>query len=665
MAAPDPMAEMRAAFFVECEELLEGLQAGLDRLATGEAGEAGVHGLFRAVHSIKGGAGAFGLSGLVAFAHQFEGLLAALRGGQIALSPGLLALLFRAADHLADLVSLSRRGEALPEERTAALLAEMAPLAGAETEAAGPDFAPLPLALDLPPGATPRRWQITFRPRAALFAHGHEPAALLRALAELGRLETRCCLEDLPPLAELDPEEPHLSWEITLEGPATEAEVAAPFDFVEDLCTLIIRPLAAEPPEAPVQAPPPPAPAEAPTLVRVDLGRVERLMNLVGELVINQAMLGQSLARLPLSPHGDTMKGLEEFQRLTRDIQDSVMMIRAQPIRPLFQRMARTLREACAALGKEARLETRGEMTEVDRTVIDRLTEPLTHMVRNALDHGIEPPEGRRAAGKPAQGRITLSAAHRAGRVVIEVSDDGAGIDRAAVLARARAAGLVPPGATPGPAEIERLLFLPGFSTAEALSDLSGRGVGMDVVASAIGSLGGRLSLSSTPSQGTAIRLSLPLTLAVMEGMVVEVAGETVVLPLTQVSESLALAPSDLAELAPGRALVRRQGSLLPLADLGALLGYRAPLATGGGGVALLTGGEDQPRRALLVDRILDQRQVVIKGLDESFARAPGVAAATILGDGSIALILDPGDLPPAPGPGPAPARPPAEACPA
>lgn len=321
------------------------------------------------------------------------------------------------------------------------------------------------------------------------------------------------------------------------------------------------------------------------------------------------------------------------------------MMIRAQPVKPLFQRMSRIVREASAAVGKDVRLNTEGEGTEVDKTVIERLADPLTHMIRNAVDHGLEKPEDRVAAGKASQGIVTLSAAHRSGRVIIEVSDDGGGINRPKVQQIATEKGLIPADAVLSDGEIDNLLFLPGFSTASSVSDLSGRGVGMDVVKTSIQALGGRISIASTPGSGTIFSISLPLTLAVLDGMVVNVADETLVVPLSVVAETLTIRQDSIDEIDPETTVVRVRGGFVPLLDLGLELGYRAKLKSLVGAVALLIVQEDGCRAALVVDEIQDQRQVVIKGLDDSFCRAPGIAAATILGDGQIALIIDPSDI--------------------
>ncbi|MDF1728643.1 MAG: chemotaxis protein CheA [Sulfitobacter sp.] len=690
----DPMAEIRASFFVECEELLEALQDGL-QLIEQEAHDAEtINVVFRAVHSIKGGAGAFGLDGLVRFAHSYETALDQVRSGQMQAGAQEIKIFFQAADHLSDLVRYSREGADLPEDATNKLLSALGELLG--EDAAGPhglqpepeiDFQPQALALDfdlsglegdaalpgleglppLPALDRQKRFEVTFAPQAALFDTGNEPALLLRNLAELGEMETRCDLASLPDLAALSPEQPFMKWQITLKTVAEKDEILSIFEFVEGLCTLDVRELPEtevappRPPEAPPQVEPEkvavptqppahPAPdrataAAAKSVVRVDIDRIERLVNLVGELVINQAMLSQSLERSGLSPHSDAMGGLEEFQRLTRDIQDSVMMIRAQPVKSLFQRMSRIVREASGSVDKQVRLVCLGETTEVDKTVIERLADPLTHMIRNAVDHGLETAEARRTAGKPAEGRVTLSAAHRSGRVVIEVSDDGAGINRTRVQQIAVEKGLIPADVVLGDTEIDNLLFMPGFSTASTVSALSGRGVGMDVVRTAIQALGGRITINSTPGEGTIFTISLPLTMAILDGMVIEVAEETLVLPLNIVVETLALEDGEVQMVRPGHYVARVRGEFVPLFDLGAALGYRPPKTAFADTVVLLIAQEQGERTALLIDNILDQRQVVIKGLDDSSYRAPGVAAATILGDGQIALILDPADI--------------------
>ncbi len=704
MSATDPMAEIRAAFFVECEELLEALNDGLAAMQDGGADEETVNTVFRAVHSIKGGAGAFGLDGLVRFAHGYETALDALRAGRLATDTAMLGLFFEAADVLADLTAAARDGLDPPTNREE-VLRRLDALTGSDAapqpEPAAAAFQPMALDLtDLAPAddsgreplaaatSPPEGFRLRFTPWRGLYESGNETLHILRALGDLGDITARCDASALPPLEGLDPAEAFLRWTIELRGPAGEGAVREIFDFVDGLCDLEIVPLEGgttdgsaaaagtgaagaaqalhaetsagadtpgnlagpEPQGQPASKPagtgarPLAANHPRPT-VRVDLERVDRLVNLVGELVINQAMLSQSIAEAGLNAITEVTSGLEEFMRLTRDVQDSVMMIRAQPVKPLFQRMSRIAREAAPLVGKEVRFLTEGETTEVDRTVIERLADPLTHMVRNAVDHGIEAPEARIAAGKAAQGSVRLSASHRGGRVVIEIADDGAGIDRARVLEKARGRGLVEREAQLSDGEIDNLLFLPGFSTAPAISDLSGRGVGMDVVRTAIQALGGRIAIASRPGEGTSFTISLPLTLAVLDGMVVQVAGQTLVVPLSAIVETLALGEADIRHVGAAARVVPVRGSFVPLIDLGTELGFRADGAASANAIVLLIAHEDGSRAAFVIDRILDQRQVVIKGLQDSYGRIPGVAAATILGDGQIALILDPVDI--------------------
>ena len=719
----DPMAEIRASFFVECEELLESLQDALNIIDEGAHDNETINIVFRAVHSIKGGAGAFGLTALVNFAHRYETVMDEVRSGKMEVTNEATKLFFQAADLLQDHVRTARDGGEEPagsEEVLSALEALMGGPKAVEEEAEEvADFVPMGLSLDLDLGgdgpdagdaATAAEgaideepaWRIRLQPQPGLYASGNEAFHILRALQGLGETEVDCDTSALPALADLDPETPALAWTVTLRGDVDEAQIREVFDFVEDVCTIEIErlqaagaapalpglptlpdlpdlpdlsslpaagpdedaaPAAALPPQAeparpaaetapaPTPTPQPPAAAKAAggetasATVRVDLDRIDRLVNLVGELVINQAMLAQSVAEAGLPPNSSVMTGLEAFMMLTRDIQDSVMMIRAQPVKPLFQRMARIVREASAAVDKEVRLKTEGEATEVDKTVIERLADPLTHMIRNAVDHGLETSEKRVAAGKPAEGVITLSAQHRSGRVVIEVKDDGGGINRAKVLEKAVAKGLVPEDAQLSDTEIDNLLFLPGFSTAAEVSNLSGRGVGMDVVKSAITALGGRITITSEAGVGTTFSISLPLTLAVLDGMVVHVAGETLVVPLSAIVETATLMEEGIRSLGPNTNVIHIRGGFVPLYDLGAELGYREPKQSYVGDIVLLTTQEDGSRAALVVDAINEQRQVVIKGLQQSYGHIPGVAAATILGDGQIALILDPPDL--------------------
>jgi two-component system chemotaxis sensor kinase CheA len=689
----DTMAAIKQTFFQECEEQLSELEDGLLAIEREEGDAETINAVFRAVHSIKGGAGAFGLDELVRFAHTFETTLDLMRSNELEITPGLVKLMLRAADGLADLVRFSRDGGVIDETRIAQLNGELArasegeaapppPLADDTVEEPAPDengFVPIRfsledlVAVDLGDGlggsASPLR--VSFRPKPELYAKANEALVLLREVRRLGQARVQCDISGVPLLTDLDPEGAYLSWTIELDVPVDEGAVRELFEFVAFDCDLdIVRdppaeasapapevprpsaPSAVVVPIAPQREPATPtetvvksgAPQAAPaqqTTIRVDLDRVDRLIDLVGELVINQSMLAQRVAEAGVARLSDVAMGLDDLEHLTREIQDSVMAIRAQPVRPIFQRMSRLVREVADMTGKSVRLVTEGENCEVDKTVIERLADPLTHMIRNAIDHGLEKPEDRISAGKPEQGVVRMTAAHRSGRVIIEVSDDGAGINRARVRDIALRKGLIEETATLSDSEIDDLIFHPGFSTADSISDVSGRGVGMDVVKRSIQALGGRISIASKPGAGTVFTLSLPLTLAVLDGMVVTVAGQTLVVPLTAIVETLQPKPQDVHGLGQNSQVIAIRGTFVPLIDIGRALAFREEEADPLNSVAIMVETENRSQSALLVDGIVGQQQVVIKSLETNYGHAFGVAAATILGDGRVAVILD------------------------
>ena len=705
----DTMASIKQTFFQECDEQLSELETGLLSMEEGDHDSETINAVFRAVHSVKGGAGAFMLTELVRFAHVFEGALDHMRAGRMLPTPDTLKTMLRAADVLADLVKAARDGSAIDEPRRDAIAEEIAAMAAAcvpastapapAPNAGGPvddeadefGFVPLKVELsdfddlfDLPPTTT--RYRVKFAPRPELYAKANETALLIRELRRVGKLDITCHAGNLPLLADIDPEGAYFSWTIDVETEQSEAAIREVFEFAEWDCDLSVEasPVAAALPpldEAPVPdvaaslalpgvelaispaaAIEPHAPANdlsatdatradkasadkaatpAQATIRVDLDRVDRLIDLVGELVINQAMLAQRVIEAGVARASAVTVGLDELEQLTREIQDSVMAIRAQPVKSVFQRMPRLVREVAAMTGKTVRLVMEGEGTEVDKTVIERLADPLTHMIRNAIDHGLESSEKRLAAGKPEEGQVRLCALHRSGRIVIEVSDDGGGINRARVKAIAVEKGLIAPDIALSDEETDNLIFLPGFSTATVVSDISGRGVGMDVVKRSIQALGGRISISSRPGFGSTFTMSLPLTLAVLDGMVVTVGDQTLVVPLTAIVETLQPKPGTVHGFGGDARVVAIRDSFIPLVDVGKVLAFRTDLGDPATGIVILVEAEGGTRSALLVDAIQGQRQVVIKSLEANYGHVPGIAAATILGDGRVALILD------------------------
>ncbi|RFC65368.1 chemotaxis protein CheA [Fulvimarina endophytica] len=737
------MEEIRQTFFEECAEQLDELETGLLAIQDGSADSETVNAVFRAVHSVKGGAGAFNLDTLVGFAHTFESVLDLVRSDRLETSEQVVSVLLRSSDVLADLVTAARdetahNAAAVAEVSMAleALLGDTSSGSGssAEDELDGlmGDFGFEPVQVSLDDLIGPQgdnRFRILFKPNRDLYARANESMVLIREVLSLGSGEVVCDMSRLPDLDALDSEEAYLSWGITLETNASRGAIEEIFEFVDEECELTIEdlnetedepasedvdrevsellamlsagasdgsnsdddetdfdfasvgmgietdpepeedfdepgfaaPAAIETKHEPVAAPAARKPVEAEagpkdageagddkkagappsTTIRVDLERVDRLIDLVGELVIHQVMLSQSAQKAGINSSSEVILGFEDLEMLTRQIQDSVMAIRAQAVKSVFQKLPRLVREVCAATGKDVRLTTEGEYTEVDKTVIERLSDPLTHMIRNAIDHGIESPEDRIKAGKPPVGNICVSAAHRSGRIVIEISDDGAGIDRQRVRAIAVNKGLIPAGANLSDDEIDNLIFLPGFSTREKASELSGRGVGMDVVKRSIQALGGRVSISSQLGKGSTFVLSLPLTLAVLDGMIVSTGDNTLVLPLTAVLETLKPNSGDIREVLDGASVIRVRERFIPVIDVARQLGFTTTPSDAREGVIVLVESETGAGQALLFDAIQGQRQVVIKSLEANYGRIEGVSAATILGDGRVALILD------------------------
>ena len=695
-------------FFLESEEGLQQLESCFASCRDGTDDAETINTIFRAVHSIKGGAGAFGHEHLQAFSHHYEGVLDQLRSGVLTMTPALLDILLAAFDTLTDHVAAAKGERSTPDDK--AVLAALASAGNAPKAAPEPtpEPEPAPVAasadnfdalLDLlepsapasapqddfdallnllTPAAAPSAapcWHVKIRPGEGAFANGGEPLLLLRELVRMGGSNVTLDRTDLPPIEELEVERSYLGWSLEMPGEVGKDDIEAVFEFVDgwqlemthqaapepaDLSTPVPQDVASaiEPEPAPVAAPSAvPAPAAAPeppvakpvapvgesastaaaasATIRVELDKLDRLVNLVGELVITQAMLAQRL-----SEHGLTgTSELTSLENLTRELQESAMSIRAQPMKTVFNRVPRIIRELEADTGKRVRLQLDGEMTEVDKTVVERIGEPLTHLIRNAVDHGIESPEERVAAGKTEDGMLRVSAEQRSGRIVITVADDGRGIDRVRVRAKAVERGIVAADAALSDEEVDNLIFAPGFSTAEKVSNISGRGVGMDVVRRNVQALGGRIGVSSRFGSGASFTLSLPLTLAVLDGMIVKVGDQTLVVPLGNIVESLRAQPGQLSYLADDAALLDVRGMQLPVLPVGALLGM--PARSDPDQTVMIVVDTDAGQAVIMVDSIEDQRQVVVKSLEANYRAIPAVSGATILGDGRVALILD------------------------
>lgn len=650
----DPLAQFRKTYFEECAELLDALQSNLTQLANDSAGEDTLHAIFRSVHSIKGGAGAFGFTGLVGFSHVLESLLDAMRDGKVAATSDVVQLLLRASDALADIVDAAHHDRPVADGFAADITAALEEALHGAGEPQAKAVAPSVSREADSQEAGEQCYRIVFTPHSEMLQKANEPLLLIRQLRKLGGLTIDADTTRLPSLDAIDPEAAYLSWTFILDTGAPQSAIHEVFEFVEDDCDLTIEPHAAQTAEAALVVKPggPILPAakagdivvQGPTptqSIRVDVDKVDRLVNLVGEMVITQAMLTEQSTLLPPDQFPALIQGIEALAQSARELQESVMAIRAQPVKSVFARMPRIVRELAATLGKEVRIVTSGETTEIDKTVIEQLNDPLTHMIRNALDHGIEPPDDRAAAGKPRQGTIHLSAAQRSGRIVIEVADDGRGINRERVLTKAQERGLVASGTTLSDEEIDNLIFLPAFSTAETVSNISGRGVGMDVVRRNVQSLGGRITVQSRFGAGSRFTLSLPLTLAVLDGMVVSVGRDIFIIPLTAIIESLRPQQTDIHPVVGRGDVLALRGEYVPLTYLHRQFAIDGAIADPCHGIVIIVQSESAGRIGVVVDELLGQQQVVVKSLEANYGPVDGISGATILGNGRVALIID------------------------
>ncbi len=681
----DAMAQFRDAFFEEATELADGMEATLLSLDLAAVEVEDLHSLFRAAHSIKGNAGTFGFPAVASFTHQLESTLEPVRQGTRPMTPDLRELLLQGVDLIRSHLHHARREESLPlkeQQAQTALIARLQQDSG--TAAPPPAPAPsTPAKSESLKGA--KGFSIRFEAPVDAFRRGVNLERLFRDLARLGHLHCWPDLTRIPPVDRMDPEDCHLAWDIRLETTHPQMDVAEVFEFVADGDNLRLQPLT---PEGAVpnlgeilqvEADVSPADirealsqqkrlgellvdmgkvkpealnkaleqqlkkknqAEAST-VRVATEKIDRLVNLVGELVITQAMLTQA------SQQANTMQGEEmmsaallQLDRQTRELQERVMGIRMVPVEMVFSRFPRMVHELGKQLGKDVELVMEGQATELDKTFIEMLVDPLTHLVRNAVDHGMETKEERLQTGKPAMGTIALRASSRGGHIHIEVKDDGKGLNRDRILQKALDRGLIPPGSRPSEEELNLLIFEPGFSTVEQVSDLSGRGVGMDVVRQNVRGLGGRIEVESLPGRGTLIRLVLPLTLAILDGLTVRVGEETYVFPLASVLESFQRQAGDVQTVKGDREVISLRGEFIPVVRLQSLLAVGTHIEATDRTLLVLVESEGR-RAAMAVDELLGQQQVVIKSLETHYRRVEGISGATILGDGRVALILD------------------------
>ena len=660
------VSQFHQVFFEESFEGLDAMESALLALSQGSDDPDLINLIFRSAHSIKGGSGTFGFSAVANFTHVMETLLDKMREGQREVTEDALRLLLESGDVLRDMLEAARDSREFDAERAVSVQTRLEALLDEES-AETP--VPEPTTHDTVTG-----WRIEFRPYLDLLGTGNDPVRMFRELAGLGELKVEVDTSGVPSTEDFDAEACHLSWELTLTGDVSRNQITEIFEWVDGDCDLTIESIvagdvAAQPKLSAMMDKPAPVvqaassaedrpdgeerrkadrrSAASDSSIRVSIKKIDELINMVGELVITQSMLGQ-FGNEPEEFDSATFEklrdGLGQLERNTRDLQESVMQIRMLPISFAFNRFPRLVHDLSAKMGKKIDLKISGEGTELDKTVMEKIGDPLVHLVRNSLDHGIEMPEERAAKGKPEIGVVRLNAYHQGGHIIIEICDDGAGLPIDKIICKARERGLVGGDETLTREKALALIFEPGFSTAETVSDISGRGVGMDVVRRNIRDLGGSIEVSSEPDQGSIFTIRLPLTLAILDGQLLNVGEEIFIMPLVSIVESLQIDVEKVNSIANSTEMYRLRDDYVPIVRLYELFGLQAN-TTSLRDALLVIVEHDGRKVGLLVDELLGQQQVVIKSLETNYQRIEGLSGATILGDGTVALILDVGGL--------------------
>lgn len=679
----DDLEELRHIFLDECLENIELLERGLMRMGEGDDDADTLNEVFRAAHSIKGGGSTFGFLPMAELTHHMETLLDEMRSGKRPVLENDVDLLLTGMDMVQGILSDSRTETDAdhPDRMKLQGQLEESVLKGI-SEGQAKDVVNTGSSDDIGvaevSGIVIKSFRVTFAPNSDFYLRGNDALLILRELKRQGEAEVTVNDIGLPDWKEVDVNNSYLTWRVDIVGSCSEADILEIFDWVDTDCKVTISevegacadsgaavqqvddsavaklsevetPAASAADAAPAKEAAKPAPKSAPkaatgaesSSIRIATDKIDQLINLVGELVITQSML----SRVSDSTDGIDLDELRErmadLEHNTRDLQESVMQVRMLPISSAFSRIPRLVRDLSRKLNKDVDLQMVGGSTELDKTVLERMIDPLVHLVRNGLDHGIETPEERQAAGKTGAGILHLSARQESGSVVIEIRDDGKGINGPFILSKAREKGIVGPDEELTEDQINQLIFAPGFSTAAVLSDVSGRGVGMDVVRRNIMDLGGRVHVYSTYGVGTRIEINLPLSLAILDGQLVRVAGEVYIIPILSIIETLELAQTERSDVPGTGEVCRFRGEFLHMLRVAEHFQLKQP-STGGLVVVVDTHGK---RIGLVIDEVLGQQQVVIKPLDRNYKSVKGLAGATIMSDGSVALILDPANI--------------------
>lgn len=673
------ISQFHDVFFEESFEGLDAMESGLLNLEEGAADVEAINTIFRAAHSIKGGAGTFGFMAVSEFTHKMETLLDEMRNGQREVTAESTNVLLVAVDVLREMLTAVQQNEDTDDVRIAAVCEQLVEILGGEEDDSVEQEGEALESAD--GGEGPIGWKIGFRPHLHMLQTGNDPVRMLRELDTLGELTVTADDSQLPPFSDLEPEDSYLAWQMELRSDVAKEEVLEIFEWVDDDCDLTVEPLVgeattlepttevAEEPAAIVEQsveveepevitePTEEAELKAPVAakaetkqkaastpaaasIRVGTDKIDSLINMVGELVITQSMLSQVGDNFTEDMLPQLIDGLAQLERNTREMQEGVMRIRMLPISFAFNRFPRLVHDLTAKNGKQVDLKLTGEQTELDKTVMEKIGDPLVHLVRNSLDHGLETPEVRAAAGKDETGTLNLNAYHQGGNIVIEIIDDGAGLNEEKILNKAIEKGLVSESDNLSPEKIHELIFMAGFSTADVVSDISGRGVGMDVVRKNIHSLGGSVEVSSQQGVGTKFTIRLPLTLAIMDGQSIRVADENYILPLVSIIESLEVKSSDIKQVSGKGELYKLRDDYVSVIRLYEVFNLEPRITDLEEGLLVVVEGDGQ-QVGLFIDDLLGQQQVVIKSLETNYRKVLGLSGATILGDGTVALILD------------------------
>lgn len=666
------LSQFHQVFYEESYEGLDAMEQGLLDMDMVSPDPEVINTIFRAAHSMKGGAGTFGFTQVADFTHVLETLLDQIRSGQRAMSQDIQNLLLKSVDCIRQLLQDLQAGNEADTEETTSLKNQFEAILNGETASPTDGQPPSTSESPAPTADDGHGWHIRFTPELTILQTGNEPSRMFRQLADLCDNNMQVTLDDsrVPEFTSLDPEMCYLSWEITIQTAIEKADIDEVFEWVIDDAEIIITPLSKAPDtqsaeeqvavettangqvsqpdqSVPVEVKPPekvaakpPAKTQESSSIRVSIDKVDSLINMVGELVITQSMLGQLGQNFDISRVQRLQEGLAQLEHNTRELQESVMKIRMMPISFVFSRFPRLVRDVSISLDKKIELIMSGESTELDKTVMEKIGDPMVHLIRNSIDHGIEMPADRLAAGKPETGTVKLDAYHQSGNIVIEIKDDGAGLDTDRILTKAMEKGLVPEGANLSQEQIFDLIFQPGFSTADVVSDLSGRGVGMDVVRRNIAALNGSIEVSSERGKGSRFVIRLPLTLAILDGQLVKVGDEIYIFPLVSIVESIQLDDRSINHVGGHSDVLQLRDEYVPIVELDEIFHIDKEKKSIEESIIVVV-ETDGEKVGVVVDELLGQQQVVIKSLEENYRRVDGISGATILGDGTVALIVD------------------------